>query len=35
MPNRRDGILCVPVHAVFADDPNLGIMLDKLAEARA
>jgi tetraacyldisaccharide 4'-kinase len=33
--NRRDGILCVRVHAVFADDPNLGILLDKLAEARA
>jgi len=33
--NRRDGILCVPVHAVFADAPNLGILLDKLAEARA
>jgi tetraacyldisaccharide 4'-kinase len=33
--NRRDGILCVPVHAVFADDPNLGILLDRLAEARA
>jgi tetraacyldisaccharide 4'-kinase len=34
-PNRREGILCVPVHAVFADDPNLGILLDRLAEARA
>ena len=34
-PNRREGILCVPVHAVFADDPNLGILLDKLAKARA
>jgi tetraacyldisaccharide 4'-kinase len=34
-PNLRDGILCVPVHAVFADDPNLGMLLDKLAEARA
>jgi tetraacyldisaccharide 4'-kinase len=34
-PNLRDGILCVPVHAVFADDPNLGILLDRLAEARA
>jgi tetraacyldisaccharide 4'-kinase len=33
--NRRDGILCVPVHAVFADDPNLGVLLDKFAEARA
>ena len=33
--NRRDGILSVPVHAVFADDPNLGIMLDRLAKARA
>lgn len=33
--NRREGILCVPVHAVFADDPNLGLLLDKLAEARA
>jgi tetraacyldisaccharide 4'-kinase len=34
-PNLRDGILCVPVHAVFADDPNLGMLLDRLAEARA
>jgi tetraacyldisaccharide 4'-kinase len=34
-PNRREGILCVPVHAVFADDPNLGILLDKLADPRA
>lgn len=33
--NRRDGILSVPVHAVFADDPNLGIMLDRLAAGRA
>jgi tetraacyldisaccharide 4'-kinase len=33
--NRRNGILCVPVHAVFADDPNLGILLDRLAAARA
>ena len=33
--NRREGIFCVPVHAVFADDPNLGVLLDKLAEARA
>jgi tetraacyldisaccharide-1-P 4'-kinase len=33
--NRRDGILSVPVHAVFADDPNLGMMLDRLAKARA
>ena len=33
--NRRDGILCVPVHAIFADDPNLGVLLDKLSEARA
>jgi tetraacyldisaccharide 4'-kinase len=34
-PKLRDGILCVPVHAVFADDPNLGMLLDRLAEARA
>ena len=33
--NRRDGVLSVPVHAVFADDPKLGLLLDKLAEARA
>lgn len=33
--SRRDGILPVPVHAVFADDPNLGIMLDRLAAGRA
>jgi len=33
--NRRDGILPVPVHAVFADDPKLGVMLDRLAMARA
>jgi tetraacyldisaccharide 4'-kinase len=33
--NRRDGIFPVPVHAVFADDPSLGIMLDRLAKARA
>ena len=33
--NRRDGILSVPVHAVFADDPNLGMLLDRLADARA
>jgi tetraacyldisaccharide 4'-kinase len=34
-PNRRAGILCMPVHAVFADDPNLDIMLDRLAEPQA
>jgi tetraacyldisaccharide 4'-kinase len=33
--NRREGILPVPAHAVFADDPNLGIILDRLAKARA
>ena len=33
--NRRDGIFPVPVHAIFADDPSLGIMLDRLAKARA
>ena len=33
--NRRDGIVAVPVHAVFADDPNPGMMLDRLATARA
>jgi tetraacyldisaccharide 4'-kinase len=33
--NRRDGILPVPVHAAFADDPNLGMMLDSLAAGRA
>jgi len=33
--NRREGILPVPVHAVFADDPNLSMLLDRLAEARA
>jgi len=33
--NLRDGILSIPVHAVFADDPNLGIMLDRLADGRA
>ena len=33
--NRRGGVLSVPVHAVFADDPNPGIMLDRLAKARA
>ncbi len=33
--NQRDGIVAVPVHAVFADDPNLGMMLDRLAGARA
>jgi tetraacyldisaccharide 4'-kinase len=34
-PGRRAGILCLPVHAVFADNPNLGMLLDRLAEARA
>jgi tetraacyldisaccharide 4'-kinase len=33
--SRREGILSVPVHAVFADDPNLGMLLDRLAEPRA
>jgi len=33
--NRRDGILSVPVHAVFADDPNPGMMLDRFAAGRA
>ena len=33
--DRRDGILPVPVRAVFADDPNLDILLDTLAKARA
>jgi len=33
--NRRDGIVSVPVHAVFAGDPNPGMMLDRLARARA
>jgi tetraacyldisaccharide 4'-kinase len=32
--DRRHGIFPVPVHAVFADDPNPG-MLDRLAKARA
>ena len=31
---RRGGIIPVPIHAVFADDPNPG-MLDRLAKARA
>lgn len=34
-PNRRDGIVAVPVQVVFADDPNPGMMLDRLARARA
>ena len=34
-PIRRDGIVAVPVHVVFADDPNPGMMLDRLARARA
>ena len=33
-PDRRQGILHVTVHAVFADDSNLDIMLDRLAEPR-
>jgi tetraacyldisaccharide 4'-kinase len=33
--NQRDRIIAVPVHAVFADDPNPGMMLDRLAGARA
>jgi tetraacyldisaccharide 4'-kinase len=32
---RRDGIVGVPVRAVFADDPNPGMMLDRLAKSRA
>lgn len=34
-PDGREGILSLPVRAVFADDPNLGIMLDRLAAGRA
>ena len=33
--NLREGILSVPVYAVFADNPNLSKLLDRLAEARA
>lgn len=34
-PSLREGIFPVPVHAVFAGDPNLGMLLDRLATARA
>jgi tetraacyldisaccharide 4'-kinase len=34
-PKRRDGILPVPVHAVFADGPALDKLLDRLARPRA
>jgi tetraacyldisaccharide 4'-kinase len=34
-PNRREGMLAVPVHAVFADNPGLDTLLDRLARPRA
>ena len=34
-PKHRDGILHLPIHAVFADDPNLGILLDRIAARQA